>query len=136
MLKKVGYVMFRKYRILDFGDLRDEVFGYLSEFAASTNEQYLEQFLIGSDLESEIADEIRALIQGHEHYQQVEQYNDGDSIELTVKVLRDDFDSIQIDEDGTMHVGVRIEFQLVDEDIEDVDCNAYYKFNVLIKGVK
>lgn len=127
--------MFRKYRILDFSDLRDEVFGYLSEFAASTDEQYLEQFLIGSDLESEISNEIRALIQGHEHYNQVEQYNDGDSIELTVKVSRDDFDTIKIDEDGTMHVGVRIEFKLVDEAIEDVDCSAHYEFDILIKGV-
>lgn len=128
--------MYRMYRIYDFSDLRDEVFGYLSEFAASTNEQYLEQFLIGSDLESEIADEIRALIQGHEHYQQIEHYDDGDSIELAVKVSRDDFSEIQIEEDGTMSIGVRIEFELVDNDIEDVDCNAHYDFNVLIKGVK
>lgn len=124
------------YRIYDFSDLRDEVFGYLSEFAASTNEQYLEQFLIGSDLEGEIADEIRALIQGHEHYQQIEHYDDGDSIELAVKVSRDDFSEIQIEEDGTMSIGVRIEFELVDNDIEDVDCNARYDFSVLIKGVK
>lgn len=124
------------YRIYDFSNLRDEVFGYLSEFAASTNEQYLEQFLIGSDLESEIADEIRALIQGHEHYQQIEHYDDGDSIELAVKVSRDDFSEIQIEEDGTMSIGVRIEFELVDNDIEDVDCNARYDFSVLIKGVK
>lgn len=124
------------YRIYDFSDLRDEVFGYLSEFAASTNEQYLEQFLIGSDLESEIADEIRALIQGHEHYQQIEHYDDGDSIELAVKVSRDDFSEIQIEEDGTMSIGVRIEFELVDNDIEDVECNARYDFSVLIKGVK
>lgn len=128
--------MYRMYRIYDFSDLRDEVFGYLSEFAASTNEQYLEQFLIGSDLESEIADEIRALIQGHEHYQQIEHYDDGDSIELAVKVSRDDFSEIQIEEDGTMSIGVRIEFELVDNDIEDVDCNARYDFSVLIKGVK
>lgn len=128
--------MYRMYRIYDFSDLRDEVFGYLSEFAASTNEQYLEQFLIGSDLESEIADEIRALIQGHEHYQQIEHYDDGDSIELTVKASRDDFSEIQIEEDGTMSIGVRIEFELVDNDIEDVDCNARYDFSVLIKGVK
>lgn len=128
--------MYRMYRILDFSDLRDEVFGCLSEFAVLTNEQYLEQFLIGSDLESEIANEIRALIQSHEHYNQVEQYNDGDSIELTVKVSRDEFSAIQIDEDGMMSIGVRLEFQLVDEDIEDVDCNARYDFKVLIKGMK
>ena len=128
--------MYRMYRVLDFGDLRDEVFGYLSEFAASTNEQYLEQFLIGSDLESEIADEIRALIQGHEHYQQIEHYDDGDSVELTVKVSRDDFSAIETDEDGTMRIGMRLGFRVVDESIEDVDCNARYEFNVLIKGVK
>lgn len=128
--------MYRMYRVLDFGDLRDEVFGYLSEFAASTNEQYLEQFLIGSDLESEIADEIRALIQGHEHYQQIEHYDDGDSVELTVKVSRDDFSAIETDEDGTMRIGIRLDFRVVDESIEDVDCNARYEFNVLIKGVK
>ena len=128
--------MYRMYRVLDFGDLRDEVFGYLSEFAASTNEQYLEQFLIGSDLESEIADEIRALIQGHEHYQQIEHYDDGDSVELTVKVSRDDFSAIETDEDGTMRIGIRLDFRVVDEAIEDVDCNARYEFNVLIRGVK
>ena len=128
--------MYRMYRILDFSDLRDEVFGYLSEFAASTDEQYLEQFLIRSGLESEIASEIRALIQGHEHYQQVGHYDDGDSIELTVKVSRDDFDAIRVDEDGAMHIGVRIEFKLVDEAIEDVDYNAHHEFSALIKGVK
>lgn len=128
--------MYRMYRVLDFSDLRDEVFGYLSEFVVSTNEQYLEQFLIGSDLESEIADEIRALIQGHEHYQQIEHYNDGDSIELTVKVSRDNFSEIQTEEDGTMRIGVRLDFRVVDEAIEDVDCSAHYDFSVLIKGVK
>lgn len=128
--------MYRLYRVLDFSDLVDEVFGYLSEFAASTNEQYLEQFLIGSDLESEIADEIRALIQGHEHYQQVGHYDDGDSIELTVTVSRDDFSAIETDGDGTMSIGVRLDFKVVDEDIEDVDCSARYNFKVLIKGVK
>lgn len=128
--------MYRMYRIYDFSDLRDEVFGYLSEFAALTNEQYLEQFLIGSYLEIEITDAIRSLIQGHEHYQQVDHFDDGSSVELTVKASRDEFSAIQIDEDGMMSIGVRLEFQLVDEDIEDVDCNARYGFKVLIKGVK
>lgn len=128
--------MYRMYRVLDFSDLRDEVFGYLSEFAASTNEQYLEQFLIGNDWESEIADAIRAVIQGHEHYQQVDYFNDGDSVELTVKTSRDDFSTIETDEDGTMSIGVRLDFKVVDEDIEDVDCDAQYNFKVSIKGVK
>lgn len=128
--------MYRMYRVLDFSDLRDEVFGYLSEFAASTNEQYLEQFLIGNDWESEIADAIRAVIQGQEHYQQVDYFNDGDSVELTVKTSRDDFSTIETDEDGTMSIGVRLDFKVVDEDIEDVDCDAQYNFKVSIKGVK
>lgn len=128
--------MYRMYRILDFSDLRDEVFGHLSEFAASTNEQYLEQFLTENDWESEIADAIRAVIQGHEYHQQIDYFNDGDSVELMVKTTRDDFNTIETDEDGTMSIGVRIEFELVDNDIEDVDCNARYDFSVLIKGVK
>ena len=110
--------MYRMYRIYDFSDLKDEVFGYLSEFAASTNEQYLEQFLIGNDWESEIADAIRAVIQGHEYHQQT------------------DFSTIETDDDGTMSIGVQLDFRVVDEDIEDVDCDARYNFNVLIKGVK
>lgn len=135
-MKKVGNFMYRMYRVLDFSDLRDEVFGYLSEFAASTNEQYLEQFLIGNDWESEIADAIRAVIQGHEHHQQVDYFNDGDSVELTVKTSRDDFSTIETYEDGQMSIGVQLDFKLVDEDIEDVDCDARYNFKVLIKGVK
>lgn len=128
--------MYRMYRIYDFSDLKDEVFGYLSEFAASTNEQYLEQFLIGNDWESEIADAIRAVIQGHEYHQQTDYFNDGDSVELMVKTTRNDFDAIETDEDGTMSIGVQLDFKVVDEDIEDVDCDARYNFRVLIKGVK
>lgn len=128
--------MYRMYRILDFSDLRDEVFGYLSEFAASTNEQYLEQFLIGNDWESEIAEAIRAVIQGHEHTEQIDYFDDCDSVLLTVKTTRDDFSTIETDEDGTMSIGVRLDFRVVDEDIEDIDCRARYNFKVLIKGVK
>jgi len=87
-MKKVGIFMYRMYRIYDFSDLKDEVFGYLSEFAAS----------IGTS--------------------------------------RDDFSTIETDEDGTMSIGVQLDFRVVDEDIEDVDCDARYNFKVLIKGVK
>lgn len=135
-MKKAGIFMYRMYRILDFSDLREEVFGYLSEFAASTNEQYLEQFLTENDWESEIADAIRAVIQGHEYHQQTDYFNDGDSVELMVKTTRNDFDTIETDEDGTMSIGVQLDFKVVDEDIEDVDCDARYNFRVLIKGVK
>ena len=132
----MGSIMYRMYRIYDFSDLKDEVFGYLSEFAASTNEQYLEQFLIGNDWESEIADAIRAVIQCHEYHQQTDYFNDGDSVELMVKTTRNDFDTIETDEDGTMSIGVQLDFRVVDEDIEDIDCSARYNFKVLIKGVK
>ena len=36
--------MYRMYRIYDFSDLKDEVFGYLSEFAASIGEPYVERY--------------------------------------------------------------------------------------------
>lgn len=43
---------------------------------------------------------------------------------------------IETDEDGIMSIGVQLDFRVVDEDIEDVDCDARYNFKVLIKGVK
>jgi hypothetical protein len=35
-----------------------------------------------------------------------------------------------------MRIGVRLDFRVVDEAIEDVDCSARHDFNVLIKGIK
>ena len=128
--------MYRMYRILDFSDLRDEVFGYLSEFAASVGEPYVEGYLIGTDIESGITEAIRAVIQGHEYHEQVDYFDDCESVFLTVKTSRDDFSTIETDEDGTMSIGVQLDFRVVDEDIEDVDCDARYNFKVLIKGVK
>lgn len=128
--------MYRMYRIYDFSDLKDEVFGYLSEFAASVGEPYVERYLIETDIESGITEAIRAVIQGHEYTEQIDYFDDCESVLLTVKTSRDDFSAIETDDDGTMSIGVRIEFELVDNDIEDVDCNAHYDFNVLIKGVK
>lgn len=128
--------MYRMYRILDFSDLRDEVFGYLSEFAASVGEPYVEGYLIGTDIESGITEAIRAVIQGHEYHEQVDYFDDCESVFLTVKTSRDDFSTIETDEDGTMSIGVQLDFRVVDEDIEDVDCDARYNFRVLIKGVK
>lgn len=55
---------------------------------------------------------------------------------MTVKTTRDDFSTIETDEDSTMSIGVRLDFRVVDEDIEDIDCSARYNFKVLIKGVK
>lgn len=128
--------MYRMYRILDFSDLRDEVFGYLSKFAASVGEPYVERYLTETDIESGIAEAIRAVIQGHEYHEQIDYFDDCESVFLTVKTSRDDFSTIETDEDGTMSIGVQLDFKLVDEDIEDVDCDARYNFKVLIKGVK
>lgn len=128
--------MYRMYRVLDFGDLLDEVFGYLSEFAASVGEPYVEQYLISISIASEIADAIRAVIQGHEYTEQIDYFDDCESVLLTVKTTRNDFSTIETDEDGKMSIGVRLDFRVVDEDIEDVDCDARYDFKVLIKGVK
>lgn len=128
--------MYRMYRIYDFSDLRDEVFGYLSEFAASIGEPYVERYLTETDIESGITEAIRAVIQGHEYHEQVDYFDDCESVFLTVKTSRDDFSTIETDEDGIMSIGVQLDFRVVDEDIEDVDCDARYNFKVLIKGVK
>lgn len=128
--------MYRMYRIYDFSDLKDEVFGYLSEFAASIGEPYVERYLIETDIESGITEAIRAVIQGHEYNEQVDYFDDCESVFLTVKTSRDDFSTIETDEDGIMSIGVQLDFRVVDEDIEDVDCDARYNFKVLIKGVK
>lgn len=128
--------MYRMYRIYDFSDLKDEVFGYLSEFAASIGEPYVERYLTETDIESGITEAIRAVIQGHEYHEQVDYFDDCESVFLTVKTSRDDFSTIETDEDGTMSIRVQLDFRVVDEDIEDVDCDARYNFKVLIKGVK
>ena len=128
--------MYRMYRIYDFSDLKDEVFGYLSEFAASIGEPYVERYLTETDIEGGITEAIRAVIQGHEYHEQVDYFDDCESVFLTVKTSRDDFSTIETDEDGIMSIGVQLDFRVVDEDIEDVDCDARYNFKVLIKGVK
>lgn len=128
--------MYRMYRIYDFSDLKDEVFGYLSEFAASIGEPYVERYLTETDIESGITEAIRAVIQGHEYHEQVDYFDNCESVFLTVKTSRDDFSTIETDEDGIMSIGVQLDFRVVDEDIEDVDCDARYNFKVLIKGVK
>ena len=128
--------MYRMYRIYDFSDLKDEVFGYLSEFAASIGEPYVERYLTETDIENGITEAIRAVIQGHEYHEQVDYFDDCESVFLTVKTSRDDFSTIETDEDGIMSIGVQLDFRVVDEDIEAVDCDARYNFKVLIKGVK
>ena len=128
--------MYRMYRVLNFSNLRDEVFGYLSEFATSVGEPYVEKYLIGTDIENGIAEAIRAVIQIHEYKEQIDYFDDCESVHLTVETSRDDFSAIETDEDGAMSIWVRLEFKVVDEDNEDVESYARFNFKVPIKGVK
>lgn len=127
--------MDKKYDVLDVNDLVDEIYGYLSEFGGSTNEDYLVSYLLHSDLETEIATSIRDVISTIDYYNQVDKFDDGDGIELVVTISRDEFNLIEADEDGSMSIGVRLEFDLRDTNIEDIECDARYDFRVLIKEV-
>ena len=133
--RKVVDIMDEKYDVLDFDDLVDEVYEYLSEFGGSTDEDYLVNYLLHSDLETEIATSIRDIISTIDYYKQVDEFDDGDGIELVVTISRDEFNLIETDEDGSMSIGVRLEFDLRDSNIEDVECDARYDFRVLIKEV-
>lgn len=133
--RNVVDIMDKKYDLLDFDDLVDEVYEYLSEFGGSTNENYLMSYLLHSDLETEIATSIRDIISTIDYYKQVDKFDDGDGIELVVIVSRDEFNLIETDEDGSMSIGVRLEFDLRDSNIEDVECDARYDFRLLIKEV-
>lgn len=127
--------MDKKYDLLDFDDLVDEVYEYLSEFGGSTNEDYLVSYLLHSDLETEIAMSIRDIISTIDYYKQVDKFDDGDGIELVVIVSRDEFNLIETGEYGSMSIGIRLEFDLRDTNIEDIECDARFDFRVLIKEV-
>lgn len=127
--------MDEKYDLLDFDDLVDEVYEYLSEFGGSTNEDYLVSYLLHSDLETEIATSIRDIISTIDYYKQVDKFDDGDGIELVVIVSRDEFNLIETGEYGSMSIGIRLEFDLRDTNIEDIECDARFDFRVLIKEV-
>ena len=133
--RKVVDIMDKKYDVLDFDDLVDEVYEYLSEFGGSTDEDYLVNYLLHSDLETEIATSIRDIISTIDYHKQVDNFDDGDGIELVVVVSRDEFNLIETDEDGSMSIGIRLEFDLRDSNIEDVKCDARYDFRVLINEV-
>lgn len=133
--RSVVDIMDKKYDVLDFDDLVDEVYEYLSEFGGSTNENYLVNYLLHSDLETEIATSIRDVISTIDYHKQVDKFDDGDGIELVVTISRDEFNLIETDEDGSMSIGIRLEFDLRDINIEDVECDARYDFRVLIKEV-
>lgn len=133
--RNVVDIMDERYDVLDFGDLVDEVYEYLSEFGGSTDEDYLVNYLLYSDLETEIATSIRDIIATIDYYKQVDKFDDGDGIELVVTMSRDEFNLIETDEDGLMSIGVRLEFDLRDANIEDIECDARYDFRVLINEV-
>ena len=133
--RNVVDIMDKKYDILDFDDLVDEVYEYLSEFGGSTDEDYLVNYLLHSDLETEIATSIRDIISTIDYYKQVDKFDDGDGIELVVIVSRDEFNLVETGEYGSMSIGIRLEFDLRDTNIEDIECDARFDFRVLIKEV-
>lgn len=132
--------MFRKYRVVDFNELVDEVFEKLTEFGKSLGEyrlgKHAASYLVNNNIETDVALMIRDIIQGHEYYSETEKFDEGD-IELVVKVSRDDFDAIEFNEDGTMTIGVQLDFDLFyGHEWHDFTSDARYNFKVLIKGVK
>ena len=93
--------MFRKYRVVDFNELVDEVSEKLTEFGESLGEYRLGKqaasYLVNNNIETDVALMVRDLIQSHEYYSETGNFEDGD-IELVVRVARDDFDAIEFNE--------------------------------------
>lgn len=131
--------MFRKYRVVDFNELVDEVSEKLTEFGESLGEYRLGKqaasYLVNNNIETDVALMVRDLIQSHEYYSETGNFEDGD-IELVVRVARDDFDAIEFNEDETMTIGVQLDFDLFhDHEWYDFTSDARYDIRVLIKGV-
>lgn len=131
--------MFRKYRVVDFNELVDEVFEKLTEFGESLGEyrlgKHTASYLVNNNIETDVALMIRDIIQSHEYYSETETFDEGD-IELVVEVSRDDFDAIDYNEDGTMTIGVQLDFDLFhDHEWHDFTSDARYNIRVSIKGV-
>lgn len=134
-LRMVSEIMARRYRVVNFSELVDDVYGYLSEFKEIVDNDVVADYLTDNELETDIADMVRNVIQSHDYYSEVEKFNEGD-IEFTVKVLRDEFDSIMRGEDGIMTIGIRLEFGLYYNDVyEGFEDHAQYDFEVEIKEV-
>lgn len=128
--------MFRKFRVVDFHELRCDVFGYISEFRDTVNYDVIDEYFSDNEVETKIATVIRDLIQSHEYYSETEKFEDG-GVEFTVKASRDEFDFIVTEEDGTMTIRVGLEFGIYCDDVYDgFEDHARYDFKVLIKGVK
>ena len=128
--------MVRKYRIFDYSELVDDVYGHLSGFKEIVDSGVVAHYLMDNELETNISDMVRDVIQSHDYYSETEKFND-DDIEFTVKVSRDDFDTIMRDEDGTMTISVRLEFGLYYDNVHNgFEDHARYDFDVEIKGVE
>ena len=127
--------MVRKYRIFDYSELVDDICGYLSEFKEIVDNDVFADYLMDSELETDIANMVRNVIQSHDYYSETDKFND-DDVELTVKVSRDDFDAIVRDEDGTMTISVRLEFGLYYDNVHNgFEDHARYDFEIEIKEV-
>ena len=132
--------MYRKYRVVDFDELVDEVFEKLTKFGESLVEYRLGKqaanYLVKNNIETDVALMIRDIIQGHEYYSETGNFEDGD-IELVVRVSRDEFDTMEFNEDETMTIGVQLDFDLFhDHEWHDFTSDARYDIRVSIKGVK
>ena len=127
--------MVRNYRVVDFSELTDEIYGYLSEFKEIVDNEDVANYLVNNELETDIASMVRNVIQSHDYYLETEKFNDGD-IEFAVKALRDEFDAIMTEEDGTITIGVRLEFGLYYDNVHDgFEDHVRYDFDVEIKEV-
>lgn len=127
--------MMRKYRVFDFNELVDDVFSFLSEFKDLVDNDIVADYLVDNDLETTIADMARDLIHSHDCYSEAAKFVDGD-IEFTIKASRNEFDSVETEEDGTMTIGVSLEFGLYYDDIYDgFEDHARYDFEVEIEEV-
>lgn len=128
--------MVRRYRVVNFSELVDDVYGYLSEFKEVVDNDVVADHLTDNELETDIASMVRNAIQSHDYYLETEKFNDGD-VEFTVKVSRDEFDAIMKEEDGTITIGVRLEFGLYYDNVYDgFEDHSQYDFEVEIKEVK
>lgn len=135
-VRMVSEIMVRRYRVVNFSELIDDVYGYLSEFKEIIDNDVVANYLMDNELETDIADMVRNVIQSHDYYSETDRFDDGD-IEFTVQVSRDEFDSIEMEEDGTMTIGVRLEFGLYYDDIYDgFEDHSRWDFDVEIKGVE
>lgn len=127
--------MFRKYRVVDFDELSDDAFVHLSRFGESVCDDVVNDYLVTSGLETDIANMVRDLIQSHEYYSETEKFVDGD-VEFTVRASRDEFGSIETEEDGTTTIRVSVVFGVYYDNIYDgFEDHARYDFRVLIKEV-